>query len=110
MECVFSDVVASAMLGVSSGQSVVDVVLWGGALILLVAALGVFIFVIRKRVLSGGGGMAADHWDLETLRQMHERGDLTDVEYKALKAGTIATLSEGVLSKGVSSPEEAGLK
>ncbi len=62
---------------------------WSLVILAAVVVLLVAVSYYRRRLRAGdpGGG---ELWSLQDLREMHARGDLSDEEFKRLKAGVIA--------------------
>lgn len=64
-----------------------EITLWLGVLALLIIAAVVAAALIRRAVR--GGSSAAAGFTLAQLREMHERGDLTDEEYQAARTAAL---------------------
>lgn len=62
---------------------------WSFAVLAAVVVLLVAVGYYRRRLRAGEAG-GGELWSLQHLREMHARGDLSDEEFKRLKAGVIA--------------------
>lgn len=79
-----------------------EIALWLGVLALLIIAAVIAVALIRRAVR--GGATAAAGFTLQDLREMHERGDLTDAEYQAAR-----TAARGEAARTLSdTPRAAG--
>ena len=68
-------------------------VLWWGALLMAVGlALGVGLMIIRKRFFRRDEG-ARQVWTLQQLRELHQRGELSDEEFENLRTRVVAEMS-----------------
>jgi len=67
------------------------VLLWVGALLVLVVVLGMVIVLVRRRTL-GETGERAEGGMLDELRRMRDRGDLSSEEYDKARASMVARL------------------
>jgi hypothetical protein len=72
------------------------------ALAIILGGLGIWIY--RKRVLFDDQASSQGLWTFEDLRQMRDRGDLTDQEYQALRAAMVGSFQNQGTNPG---PTEA---
>lgn len=61
------------------------------AILLLVIVGGVVVWYYRKWVLFSDASSDAVTWTFEDLRQMRDRGDLSEAEYQSLRATMIGS-------------------
>lgn len=70
-------------------QSYTPLLVWAGALIVLLIVGAIVLTAVRRRLLGerdGGGGLGLT---LHDLREMHARGDLSDDEFARAKASLL---------------------
>jgi uncharacterized membrane protein len=80
--------------GAAQGQDIGPVLLTVGALIVVVLALGIVLFVVRDRFLGDGTGEDIDPGGvLESLRAMRDRGEVSEEEYRTAQAALVAKIS-----------------
>ena len=78
-----------------SSDSFLDILVWMGVLIGLLAALWMVWATLRKWCFGEDQDDSAwDLWSLSDLRDMRDRGDLNEVEYQTLRQQAIAALSD----------------
>ena len=77
-------------LATSTSQSVTQVLIWGGVLILAVVVLFGGLWYYRKRVLDTGEGDSGGMWTFDDLLRMRQGGQLTEEEYQSLRAALVA--------------------
>ncbi|MEM0984377.1 MAG: SHOCT domain-containing protein [Planctomycetota bacterium] len=68
----------------------VDVLIWVGALIVLVILGGVGIMVLKQRLFAEPSASEESVGLMEELRRAHQRGELTDEQYKAARGKLLA--------------------
>ena len=61
-------------------------ILWGAVLLLAVLAMGVFVLFMRRRMLSRSKAEALEAFSIADLRAMRASGQLSDEEFKQLRA------------------------
>lgn len=92
-----------AMLGQQQNRGdPIEVVVWVGALILVVVGAGLAVMHIRGRLLRKQDGAGVGGSWLDELRSMHQRGEVSDEEFQRARASLLATLT------GESIPKRAG--
>lgn len=69
-----------------------------GVLAALVVAAGVLIVLVRRSVRNEGPGREPA-FTLEDLREMRDRGDLTEVEYQAARTAALGQAAGGLSDK-----------
>jgi cytochrome c-type biogenesis protein CcmH/NrfF len=74
-----------------------DVVIWVGLLIALIIGGGVLVMVLRKRLLARDDG-SADVGLFETLKQMRDRGEMTQEEYEAARRKVVEKAKAGMMA------------
>ena len=67
------------------------IILWGGVVVLSFVVFALVVFILRRR-LREPGGSSADIFDLHELQAMRDRGDINEVEYKALRSRAVEAL------------------
>ena len=82
-------------LGASSTDSVIQVLIWGGVLLLAVIVLFGAVWYYRRRWLTRSELTGGTPWTLDDLRRMREAGDITEEEYRALRAALVAAYRGG---------------
>ena len=82
-------------LGASSTDSVIQVLIWGGVLLLAVIVLFGAVWYYRRRWLTRSELTGGTPWTLDDLRRMHEAGQITEEEYRALRATLVAAFRGG---------------
>ncbi|MCG8405095.1 MAG: SHOCT domain-containing protein [Phycisphaerales bacterium] len=66
-----------------------DVILWGLILIAGIALLGFAVWRVRRWSFSTPETSSEDMWSLQHLRDLHKRGEISDEEFRVLKARVI---------------------
>ena len=76
---------------VATGQEgqAFQIIIWGAALLLAVLALGVFVLVMRRKMLSRSAVKASEAFSIADLKAMRASGQLTDEEFKQLRAAAL---------------------
>ena len=85
------------MIAASETENLTQLAIWAGILLAAFVALAIVAYVARNRA-RGGQKPSGSAWNLSDLADMRDRGDLTDEEYRTLRAQLMATLkgrSEG---------------
>lgn len=77
------------------------------AIITLVIVAGVILMVIRRRIMGDWGGAGGESMGLSEIREMYERGELSDEEYGTLRRAAIGAFG---FSAPASGPEEGELR
>jgi len=88
-----------------SENSVIQIVLWGGVLVVALLVLGIFVLIVRRRLLAraeAAGGEAFSIGDLETMRAT---GQLSDEEFKQLRVTAMGLASSTVRTAQAASDE-----
>jgi len=83
-----------------------DVLLWSSVLIAAIVLLGVAVFVLRRWLFSTPTSEDAG-WSLQHLREMKQRGEITEAEFAALKDKLISS-SRRMLGREGAKRDEAG--
>ena len=86
---------AEPALGASTTDSVIQVLIWGGVLLLAAIVLFGVVWYYRRRWLARGKSTGGTPWTLDDLRRMREAGDITEEEYRALRAALVAAFRGG---------------
>jgi uncharacterized membrane protein len=92
---------AGPMLVAAGGELFLNLLPWLAALVALVIIGGVAIFA-AKRMLSSGGDSSAEGFTLQSLRDLHTAGELSDEEFAKAKAAMIGQV------RGKSTAEATG--
>lgn len=95
-------------LGVSSPEAVQWILVSGGVIALMVVVGGLLVWYYRKRVLFSDHTSADAGWTFEDLRQMKEKGDLSEEEYQALRSALIGSFQKDSGAKQRSEPGPSG--
>jgi len=77
------------------------------AIIVLVIVAGVVLMLIRRRIMGDLDGAGGESIGLSEIREMYERGELSDQEYGALRRAAIGAFG---FSAPASAPEERELR
>lgn len=89
--------VSSAPIGATATTlgvgAVGSVMVWLGVLLVVVLVGGFALLFLRRWLFEPDGGEGSTGWDLHALRQMRDRGDLSDAEYESARARIIGALS-----------------
>ncbi len=72
-----------------------EVALWLGVLAILIAIAGVAVALIRRAVRNAGS-IREPAFTLQDLREMRDRGDLTEVEYQAARTAALGQAGAGL--------------
>ncbi len=94
----WAPIAAGATLGAATGKAVFAAVLLGAAAILGV----VVVMLVRKRIFGDGRGDAPRDLTLGELRQMRDRGTLTEDEFQRARAAILR--AHGAASAGETRP------
>ena len=86
---------AEPALGTATMDSVLQVLIWGGVLLLAVIVLFGVVWYYRRRWLTLGEPTRGTPWTLDDLRRMREAGQITEEEYRALRATLVAAFRGG---------------
>ncbi len=70
-----------------------SVMMWLGVLLAAVLVGGFGLLIIRRRLLDAGIDAGQSGFDLRSLRQMRDRGEISDDEYEVARAGIIGAVS-----------------
>ncbi len=73
--------------GVDNAQ---NIIFWGSLLIAAFGLLGAFVVWIRRRVFKATESKSQSDWTLGELRDLKNRGRITETEYQALRARVLA--------------------
>lgn len=84
------------MLAVGDSELVVKLAVWGGVALLAILVMVVALIWVRRSLFTGDLDKSDSTWDLQTLDAMRDRGDLTDAEYRSLRARVIQALASGM--------------
>lgn len=76
-------------------QSITPVLLWLGALIVVLVVGAVVLTAVRRRLLGDRAGEGGTGLSLHDLREMHARGDLSDDEFARAKAALLGRPTVG---------------
>ena len=74
-------------------NNVLQVVIWGAVLLLAVLAIGIFVLVARRRILDRAEADRANAFSVEDLAAMRASGQLTDEEFRQLRAAALGVAS-----------------
>ena len=92
-----------------TSKQVTEIVIWCGLLMLAVIVLFGGLWYYRRRLFVTDEPAKREPWTLEDLRQMKERGEVSDEEYQALRETMIAAFrGEQASQKAQSTPLPAG--
>ncbi len=83
---------ALAPTGLALGP-VASVMLWLGVLLAAVLVGGFALLFFRRNILDSGAPGASVGFDLRALREMRDRGEISESEYEAARAEIIGALS-----------------
>jgi len=86
---------AEPALGASTTDSVIQVLIWGGVLLLAAIVLFGVVWYYRRRWLTRSELTGGTPWTLDDLRRMREAGHITEEEYRALRAALVAAFRGG---------------
>jgi len=81
---------AGMLLANSMANSVTQVLIWGGVLILAVVFLFGGLWYYRRWWLRGDEPSGDTAWTLDDLRRLRAEGQITEEEYQALRAAMTA--------------------
>jgi hypothetical protein len=87
----------------SAERSASEVIPWLILFIGLVLVGGVLIFYVR-RWMKGDGGQSEVGFTLQDLREMHARGDLSDIEFQSARAAMIGRIAAEKSAAAVTDP------
>jgi cytochrome c-type biogenesis protein CcmH/NrfF len=73
-----------------------DVVVWVGVLIALIIGGGVLVMVLRKRLLAKDDA-SAEMGLFDALKQMRDRGEMTQEEYEAARRKVVEKAKAGMM-------------
>jgi hypothetical protein len=93
MGMAFAHLLAQDFNGSPSGSGKygeVDVLMWGGILILVVLFGAMFIMLLRRRLNRVAAPPQDAGFSLADLRAMRDRGEITPAEYERTRANVIA--------------------
>lgn len=93
--------VASLVLAQAQSQNWASLLPWIGALVVLVALGAIGLVMLRRRLFSSDQNAAEGGVSLDTLRQMHARGELSEQEFEAAKRTVVQQLG---LAAGAAPP------
>lgn len=79
---------AGLMLAATGGELFLNLLPWLAALVALVVIGGIAIFA-AKRMLSSSGDSTVEGFTLQSLRDLHAAGELSDEEFAKAKAAMI---------------------
>ncbi|HSW44263.1 MAG TPA: SHOCT domain-containing protein [Phycisphaerae bacterium] len=100
----------AALLATSTSESVRQVLIWGGVLILAVVVLFGGLWYYRRWWLERNVGDGGPSWTLDDLRRMRSEGQITDEEYQVLRATLLGSFRQadggGPAQGGPTSPVE----
>ncbi len=77
-------------LATPTWQSVTQVLVWGGVLIAVIVVFFGGLWYYRKRLLGGQEDSSGAAWTLDDVQRMRQEGQLTEEEYRALRAALVA--------------------
>lgn len=79
----------------SLSENFIEIAVWGTALIVLFIALWIVWICLRKWYAGlDQHSRSKLSWTLQDLRDMKERGDISETEFQTLRQQTISTLEE----------------
>ena len=93
--------------GITFGQAskgLSDVWPWLAALAAFVIVGGIVLSVVRRQMMTKDEDVPGTGFTLHDLRQLHARGDLTDVEFKTAKAALIERIRDDESEKILGGP------
>lgn len=85
-------------------QSAADALFWGGLLIVGFVILGAVAYVFRRLLLSSPAPNAPQTWSLQHLRDLRDKGQITQEEFDALREKLLARHGAG----RATTPQDAG--
>ena len=85
---------------VDTQSNAIQAILWGGVLLLAVLVLGVFLLVMRRKMLAEAESSSA--FSIEDLEAMRKSGHLSDEEFRQLR-----TVAMGVALPIAEKPQAA---
>jgi hypothetical protein len=99
----------SAWLASVTSENVTSIYTWLGVLVLIIVVGGLGLWYYRRRWMKGGDIPSAP-WTFDDLRQMRERGDVTEDEYQVLRANILglAAPSEAKASRADAETDPSG--
>ena len=77
-------------LATATWQNMTQVLIWGGVLILAVVVFFTGLWYYRKLLLRDDPDVGGVAWTLDDLHRMRQEGQLTEEEYRALRATMVA--------------------
>ena len=86
---------AEPVLGAPTTDSVMQILVWGGVLLLAVIVLFGVAWYYRRRWLIRSESAGRTPWTLDDLGRMREAGHITEEEYRALRATLVAAFRGG---------------
>ncbi len=102
---------APALIVAQSGSTAAgDVVLWVGTLILAVIIGAAMAMFFRSRILSSKDDASTDKGVFDSLRRMHERGEISDEEFNAARDSVIKRLRTKPSSENPDAPRSGESK
>ena len=91
---------------VAGGQNnVLEIVLWGGVLVVALVILGIFVLVVRRRLLARAEAEVGEAFSIDDLETMRASGHLTDEEFKQLRAVALGVALPAAEADHVASEE-----
>ncbi|MCC5786120.1 MAG: hypothetical protein JJU33_05415 [Phycisphaerales bacterium] len=85
-----------------------EIVLWVGLLIVALIVGAGLIMMLRNRALRSADDASTDKGVFDSLRKMHERGELSDEEFNAARESIIRRLRTKEPSESAPSPRSGG--
>ena len=99
-----------SLLAQAGSTAAGEVVLWVGLLIVALIVGAGLIMMLRNRALRAVDDASTDKGVFDSLRKMHERGELSDAEFNAARESIIRRLKTKEPSESVPSPRSGGAK
>jgi len=82
-----------AQIRPSGARSITPMLLWLGAIMLIVVVTGVAVLIYRRRVLSKEAAGEAQARLMDEMRAMRDRGEISIEEYERMKSRLVARVA-----------------
>ncbi|TVS03631.1 MAG: hypothetical protein EA423_08285 [Phycisphaerales bacterium] len=99
-----------SLLAQAGSTAAGEIVLWVGLLIVALIVGAGLIMMLRNRALRSADDASTDKGVFDSLRKMHERGELSDEEFNAARDSIIRRLRTKPRSENIESPQNGGVK
>lgn len=107
----FNHPLAPALFPAQAGSTAAgEVVMWVGALIVVLIVGAGLIMMLRNRALRSADDASTDKGVFDSLRRMHERGEISDEEFNAARDSIIKRLRTKTSSENVDPPQSGDAK